>query len=286
MKYAAVIVLTTVLFLGVHGDVAAQGSDGQTIQDGSRNIELNPNSAEAWWMRGNAYWDGGDLDRALADYNQALALDPDYAMAYLGRGNVYLRKGDPDAALEEYNQVVEILPEFIGTYNNMGVAYREKGQRDLAIQSFDLAIGWKPDFAEALYNRGLTYRDMGEQELADQDFKRAVDLNPNLAQAADNRNAASSDDRRGRAPALENPKSVAQMKAQLRKGASSRVALNRKKSDTRRLAQTNEQVSEPGAKQTAAQAGDLAGLSLLLCGLPVAAGIIIGLVLLWRRTRP
>jgi tetratricopeptide (TPR) repeat protein len=285
MRRVVAITCAALMFLGAFVLATAQGDNDRAILDYSRIIEANPNSAETWWLRGNAYWDKGDYDRALADYNQAIEVDANYAMAYLGRGNVYLRKGDYDGALEEYNQVIEILPEFIGTYNNMGVAYREKGQCELAIQNFDLALGWKPDFAEALHNRGLTYRDMGEHELAAQDLKRAVELNPNLAKATDNRGAAPGDGKGGRVPALENPKNAAELKAKLSKNAGGRMAVNRKKGGKGRVDQEARRALEPEAKPTEARPHRLTKVAMMLCGLPVAVAILIGLVLLRRRSR-
>jgi tetratricopeptide (TPR) repeat protein len=121
--------------------VKAQGVGSQTVRDYRNIIELDPDFAEAWWMRGNAYWDAGDYDRALADYNKTITLDPNYAMAYLGRGNVYLRKGDYDGALDEYNQVVEVLPEFIGTYNTWVWRIGKRGSATLRFRVLILPSG-------------------------------------------------------------------------------------------------------------------------------------------------
>jgi Tfp pilus assembly protein PilF len=48
--------------------------------------------------RGNNHLDTGDLDRAIADYDEAIELDPNYTEAYINRGVVYKNKGDLDRA--------------------------------------------------------------------------------------------------------------------------------------------------------------------------------------------
>src|SRR5579883_2322126 len=55
--------------------------------------------AVAFSNRCGAWRDKGDLDRALADCNQALELDRNYAGAYVNRGNVWDDKHDEDRAL-------------------------------------------------------------------------------------------------------------------------------------------------------------------------------------------
>ena len=49
----------------------------QVIADFDRAIELDPTDTLAYYNRGNAHSDLGDLDAALADYQSALALTDD-----------------------------------------------------------------------------------------------------------------------------------------------------------------------------------------------------------------
>ena len=50
-------------------------------------IALDPEDADAYHNRGNAYYDMGDLEQAIADHGQAVALDAQYADAHSARGN-------------------------------------------------------------------------------------------------------------------------------------------------------------------------------------------------------
>ena len=67
-------------------------------------IEIDPNQADAYIGRGNAYILSGEteehLAQALADYQQVLELDETNAQAYLGIADIYIRQGEYDAALE------------------------------------------------------------------------------------------------------------------------------------------------------------------------------------------
>ncbi len=60
--------------------------------------------------RGNAYQAKGDLDRAIADYDETIRLAPNIAQAFNGRANVYAAKGDLDRAFADYDQAIRLDP--------------------------------------------------------------------------------------------------------------------------------------------------------------------------------
>ena len=74
---------------------------------------IEPQDAEAYNSRGLAYCDKGNLDQAIADYDQAIALDPQFALAYYNRGLAYYGKGDLDRAIADYDEAIALDPEYI-----------------------------------------------------------------------------------------------------------------------------------------------------------------------------
>jgi tetratricopeptide (TPR) repeat protein len=61
-------------------------------------------------MRGNAWQDMKNNERAIADYDIAIKLDPNYATAYYNRGNSRLGAGDKDGAVADYRQAAKLNP--------------------------------------------------------------------------------------------------------------------------------------------------------------------------------
>ena len=80
--------------------------------------------------RGKAYLTRGDLDRALADFEQVIKLDPATARAFAGRGNVYFGKRDYDRAIADYGKAIALDPNYVFAFNNRANAYAAKGQYD------------------------------------------------------------------------------------------------------------------------------------------------------------
>ncbi len=95
----------------------------------------------------------GNLQEALADYNQAVHLAPNYVAAYFKRGIVYHRLGNFAKALEDNNQVLRLDPSCINAYYNRAIAYTHFGNLQEAIVDFDRVLRLNPNDAEADYTR-------------------------------------------------------------------------------------------------------------------------------------
>jgi tetratricopeptide (TPR) repeat protein len=169
--------------------------------------------------RGNAKYDKGDWDGAIADYNQAIELKPDYAAAFDNRGNAKRKKGDLDGAIADYTQAIVYEPDTEAASENGGNGDKEKDDRassfsdfkkasamelrpdaalpyknradveydkrdlDGALTDYNQAIVLKADFAEAYMGRGMAKRDIGDTEGAMVDCTKAIELNPKFAWA-------------------------------------------------------------------------------------------------------
>jgi len=75
----------------------------------------------------------GELNRALADYDQALRLTPDYIPAFVGRGLTFEKAGDIARARAEYNKALNSKSQFRG--DNAGSALETARARLAAFDS-------------------------------------------------------------------------------------------------------------------------------------------------------
>jgi len=111
--------------------------DGCTrvLNDGK---EPPPHQAIAYNLRGGAWLIKRDLDRAIADFDQAIRLNPEYAAAYYSRGTARDQKGDSDGAIADFDRAIGLDGTLAEACNNRGsVRLFWKRDRDRAIADFD-----------------------------------------------------------------------------------------------------------------------------------------------------
>jgi tetratricopeptide (TPR) repeat protein len=187
--FCPAIVAASVLLAGAAYAETAQdrrmcdGEDGATVEQriagctavikASKGEKL----AEALDLRGAAYRSKGELNLAIADYNQAIKIEPKFAQAYHNRGVAHDHKGDHDRAIQDFDQAIKLKPSALAHFNR-GNAYLGKGQYDQAIDDYNQAIRIKPDFAAAYDNRCWARAVTGALKLALADCNQAIRLAP------------------------------------------------------------------------------------------------------------
>jgi tetratricopeptide (TPR) repeat protein len=167
-----------------------KGQLDQAIAEFNQAIELNPRDAEAFGHRGTAYLKKGQIDRAISDYDQVLRLNPRYAEVYTDRGVAYGAKGQFDRAIADFNRAIELKPSYAPAWSCRGGMYLNKGQIDRAIADFSKAVEVDPGYAMGYNNRGTAYMQQKRYDQAIFDFDKALRLDPRHASAYANRGIA------------------------------------------------------------------------------------------------
>ena len=136
-----------------------------------------PEPAETYYGRGNAYYDEGKFDSAIAEYTSAITLKRDYAEAYYGRGNAYYDEGKFDSAIAEYTSAITLKRDYAEAYYGRGIAYYDEGKFDRVICDFDKVIELKSDSggANRYCYRGFALLHKGEWDKAKADLTVAKD---------------------------------------------------------------------------------------------------------------
>jgi tetratricopeptide (TPR) repeat protein len=171
----------------------ALGAAPASPAGGVNFAEIVPVSAEdaGSYLRRAAAWIGrGDLDRALADYDEAIQLDRGNVAAYRGRGLLWRQRGDADRALADLDHAIRLSFSDPDIYRERGLIWYERGRYDRAIADFNQAIKLAPRFANAYLHRGEAFLHKGEFKTALADFEHALQLAPNLAEARRGRDLA------------------------------------------------------------------------------------------------
>ena len=152
--YMEVFMLGVAFFAGLK-------DHSKAIMNCSKAIALRPDYAEAYGIRGSAYFKLGMYEEAAADCSRAIAIKPDLAEAYSSRRYTYVRLEMHEEAAADYSRAIALRPDYTEAYNNRGNAYGELGMYEEAAADYSRAIAIKPDLAEAYNNRGYTYFKLG-----------------------------------------------------------------------------------------------------------------------------
>jgi tetratricopeptide (TPR) repeat protein/predicted aspartyl protease len=99
---------------------------------------------------------GQDIDKGLADCNQALDLVPGTPAALLGRGLVRLRRGEYDKAIADEDAVIKVQPKAAWALYARGVAKVRKGQAADGQADLAAAAAIAPQLAARAKANGLS----------------------------------------------------------------------------------------------------------------------------------
>lgn len=148
--------------------------------------------AEAYFQRGNVYFQKQEFSQALAEYELVLQQEPKYGKAYLGRGRCYLKQKQYAAAIKELQQAKQWLGsaadslagEFAEAYFLQGSVSLQEKEWEQAIANFSEAMANDPKNALGYANRpeyGQAYLGRGTQALEQKHYEQAI---PDLERAA------------------------------------------------------------------------------------------------------
>jgi tetratricopeptide (TPR) repeat protein len=111
-------------------------------------IEMNPNNAEAHFLRAMTYQGLALSKRAIADLEKAIVLRTDYAEAFQQLGYIYLVGQAPALAIEAFDKAILLTPEVAELYINRGSAQCMLGNREQATRDYQKAQKMGINYAE------------------------------------------------------------------------------------------------------------------------------------------
>ena len=142
-----------------------------------------PEASEIAFLRGGAYLQTGELERAAAALRQAAAADPRNAKVANDLGTALLGMRDFAGALEQFERAIELSPDHLQAYNNAGAVMAMTGDLEGARKHFDEAVRRAPEYADARYNLATVLLRQGQVERAVQELQQVLRIQPNHPRA-------------------------------------------------------------------------------------------------------
>ncbi|MGY2837051.1 tetratricopeptide (TPR) repeat protein [Thermostichus sp. MS-CIW-41] len=150
------------------------------IEQLSLALQRDPCLANAYILRGEAYFALGQVPQALEDFGQAIRLAPRRPEPYFYRGLIRQSQGDLQGATAEFAELVRLHPN-VPHHLSLANLLMQQGSLPLALAHLDEAIRLDPTSALAHSQRARLHSYLGEWEAALADWSQAIDWDPSPA---------------------------------------------------------------------------------------------------------
>ncbi|MGM0632167.1 MAG: tetratricopeptide repeat protein [Pseudomonadota bacterium] len=128
------------------------------------------NRAANYNNRGVLHFEEGNLDAALADFEEAVRRDERMAFAHINRGNIFIRREQWEQAISAFDHAIEL-----------GIEPRA----DHVVEVTDTEpsgapgeVNVIPEMARVHFNRGIAHEHLEQLRAAYLDYRRASELAP------------------------------------------------------------------------------------------------------------
>jgi TolB-like protein/Flp pilus assembly protein TadD len=155
----------------VRGLVLGQGPGAQQRRDEARDalqraVEINPNNALAQlWLTNSLYPDAEAADAAL---HRAYELDPLSPVIVFRRAMRAVQTGDEDGKARYLAELKDIAPDWFITWQALGNIAQEEGRIADAAIALERAVALNPEYAPSMGLLGTVLAMLGEDERAEQ----------------------------------------------------------------------------------------------------------------------
>lgn len=131
----------------------------------------------AFFFRGIAKYNLGDIRGASGDFSTSVRLNPVFTNGYHYRGITESRSGNYEAAERDLNKAISLRPGQTGIYFSRGVNSFLAQKFTEAVEDFDRYIRSEPKDPSAYLNRGASYLFLRDTTKALADYDKAIKLN-------------------------------------------------------------------------------------------------------------
>ena len=135
-------------------------------------------SAKDLTQKGRELYEKREFTEALLNLNKALDIDPNYAPAYFLRGNIKDNFDDRHGAMKDYNMAIEKNPKFADAFYARGNVKMKLQDYYGAIADFTSCISFNENNIEAYFNRGKAKQFLQAYEDAINDCTKIIQLHP------------------------------------------------------------------------------------------------------------
>ncbi|MBI4600783.1 MAG: tetratricopeptide repeat protein [Planctomycetes bacterium] len=130
-----------------------------------------------------AYKRRGQIEEALAHYQETVRLEPDHALGQAALGDLYWRRGDHERARSHLEAALRIRPRLPYAIHLLGTMLEDDGDLAGAAACYERALAARPKYAEAHNSLGGVRERLGDLAAARQSYERSLEIEPDFPAA-------------------------------------------------------------------------------------------------------
>lgn len=154
------------------------GQHESALKSYTKAVELEPNNPTFIFYRSITHDALSHSEEALKDKSKAIELSPDNAEYYHSRAVLLHKLGRYEDALKDRDQTIKLEPDNARYYSQRGITLHALKRYEDSITDKDKAVALEPENALYYYSRSYTLHTMGLEEKALADVNKALELAP------------------------------------------------------------------------------------------------------------
>ena len=139
--------------------------------------KANPKEPNVHFGLAYLLWAQKRYDEAIPEFQAELANDPRNTQARIYLGDTYMKQNQFDLARQALEESVKELPAVPLIHLDLGIVYMETGNQEIAARELSKAISLEPDNVTAHFRLAKLYQAMGKRDEAKAEFAKASTLN-------------------------------------------------------------------------------------------------------------
>ncbi|MBE9572188.1 MAG: tetratricopeptide repeat protein [Proteobacteria bacterium] len=186
--------LSAQMYLNLGDSYNQNGNYQEALEEIEKAIEIDPNNADAWAMKGSVLSDLGRHQEAFEALEKSLELDPDNLNALMHKSYSLFNLGRDQEAIFLVNEIIDRCDKIIEANPNDYQAWHIKGsllytlgKNEDALIAMNKALEFDPSNEHSFSVKGDILFDLRRYQESFEAYDNATKLNPNLAHFWENK---------------------------------------------------------------------------------------------------
>ena len=167
-------------------EIIEADAQGRSLQAHIENLQVElplGSFLDAYFKLGELHHQQGNIDTAIGYFKRALELNPELADRFIVRGQRAFNEENYQDAIEPLNIHLLLFPEDVSATYLLGQSYEASGDADSAITFYERTLVLDPQRPDVLFKMVHIYREREAHQQAVDTLKRLIEIAPETTEA-------------------------------------------------------------------------------------------------------